>query len=378
MITNNYWPYRAGVVRSIDAFADQLRRLGHTVSIITLDFEKDYASADGVYRLFCPIKFRYYGNPMAVPLAQKKQLANLLNILKPDIIHVHHPFLLGWAGLRCSQALLIPIVFTYHTLYEHYVEYVPLPSSVVKRFVTKRVKYFCNTVNGIVAPSQYVKECVRSFGNSTPLVVIPSPMARSFCEFAGGRNSIEAPIELLTVSRFVKEKNIDFLLQAFSYLDPVRFRLTLIGYGPCRQELESYAFERLGLSRDTVRFVSGLSDSDLVEYYRTSHLFLFSSVTETQGIVLAEALSQGLPIIACDGPGIRDAVLSGVNGLVVNSPVEMGNAIVRVVGDQESYIRFSQEAYRRSLLYRPERATSELVDFYYAVQDNFYKMSTKR
>src|SRR5579863_5217442 len=149
-VTNYYTPYSGGVTQSIIAITDALRTQGHEVFIITLDFEPKTKSAPNVIRVPCPIRFMYKKNYMAIPWRPTYFITQLLRQYKPDIVHVQHPFLLGTSGLRAARACNIPCVFTYHTMYEDYAHYVPLPHRFTKKLISSAVRRFCNNVDGII------------------------------------------------------------------------------------------------------------------------------------------------------------------------------------------------------------------------------------
>lgn len=180
-ITNNYTPYSGGVVSSINATTQALHQAGHTVSIIAPDFlGTQHNDPEYIYRITGPIRFKFKGNHMMIPWWPCRQVMNLIKKLKPDVIHAHHPFGLGKAGLYAARKLNIPIIFTYHTLYEEYAHYVPLPHFITKPLVTKSVLSFCNAVDGIVAPSDAVQDYLVSKKINTPVVSIPSGLQRIY------------------------------------------------------------------------------------------------------------------------------------------------------------------------------------------------------
>jgi len=163
----------------------------------------------------------------------------------------------------------------------------------------------------------------------------------------------------------VPEKSIEFLLEVIAQLDE-RYRLTLIGYGALEDKLKAYAYERLGLSSERVCFIEHPSKEQISEYYRRSHLFLFASVTETQGLVLAESMAFGTPVIARRGPGVIDSIASGSNGYLVDSIDEMVERIYELTSNerQELYHKFQHEAFMSAQNYYPRRVVDELVRVY--------------
>ena len=159
-VTNNYTPYSGGVVSSIKAFAEGLRELGHEIFIVTLDFKKA-PREKYVIRLYCPLKFSYKNNPMAVPWYTAQALETLFLDIQPDVVHTHHPFLLGVAAQSVCKKLRIPLVFTHHSQYDRYLHYIPVSSTLTKPLVNQLVMRFCNKCQLVIAPSKnnsgYVK-----------------------------------------------------------------------------------------------------------------------------------------------------------------------------------------------------------------------------
>ena len=257
-VTNNYVPYSGGVVSSIITHADELRKQGHSVTIVTLDFLSQYATDEShVIRLYCPLRFLYKNNHMAIPWRATHQLSNIVQTVKPAIIHVHHPFLLGKAAYRVARRYGIPIVFTYHTLYTHYLHYIPLlPTWITKPIVQRLVDNFCNAVDGIIAPSSIVIEQLKKSHITTPTILIPSAISPIFFKATPPLpKSSKKTFQLLSVSRFVREKNIPFLLGVVAHLDPTKYTLKLVGYGSEMSALQKYAYEQKKMSESTVQFI---------------------------------------------------------------------------------------------------------------------------
>ncbi len=372
-ITNNWDPFKAGVVSSIIAYRDELVRQGHAVTIVTLDFQGAREIAEeGVIRIFCPLKFTYRTIPFAIPLRSYTQIAHIIRKLQPDIIHTHHPFLLGKSGLKVAKDQKIPCIFTYHSLYDKYTHYVPLvPQHHLKTLVNKQVRAYCKRVDGIITPGRETERLLQDAGIETPYIVLPSPLQRMYVE-SNRMQSMQRipfvvsnkPFHLMTCSRFVKEKNIPFLLDCFAGLDQQKFRLTLAGFGSELHALQEYAYGVLGFSPDAVQFVVHPESTLLKELYHAADLFLFSSLADTQGLVLAEAMSCGLPVVALDGPGQEDIVENGTNGFLVKNVAEMQTAIELIARDHELYSHLRINALETAKQYAPEVLTKKLVAFY--------------
>ncbi len=365
-VTNNYTPYSGGVVSSINASVDELRKAGHKVWIITLDFlGKKHNDPAYVIRVPCPIKFTYKTNPMAVPWRPYSFLLKKIQELQPDVIHVHHPFLLGRLALRIAKKLMIPTVFTYHTMYEAYAHYLFIPVFIT-RFVTKQmVLSFCRRVDGIVAPSGAIKQYLIHEKIKTLISIIPSGLQSYFLPATKPKEQPceNRPFRLLAVGRFVKEKNIPFLLNVFQQLQG-DFILTLVGYGSEYEAIKKYAYQELKLSSQNVYFVHKPSKKKLVRYYQHADLFLFSSTTDTQGLVLSEAMASGTPVIAVDGPGQRDVIQNGKNGFLVDTVEGMVHKIEAIAENTQVLALLQEGAFQTAHKYMPAELTGELVGFY--------------
>lgn len=365
-VTNNYIPYCGGVVSSIHAFYDELEKQGHKVTIITLDFlGKNHCDERNVVRIVCPIKFRFNQNHIAIPFFLNAQIKREIAKLNPDIVHVHHPFLLGPVACNVAQKMGKPVVFTYHTLYEKYLHYIPFPTVIVEPIVRKLVKNFCTNVQTIIVPSTAVQQLLIKQGIITPTVVLPSPLEPIF--FSGIQYKQirkRKRFKLLTVSRFTKEKNITFLLEMFAQLDASQFELTLLGYGSEFNALHSHAYTKLGLSDNDVKFIVKPSKEKLLQYYQNADLFVYASQTETQGLVMLEAMASGLPVISLPGPGQQDFIENDKNGYLVADCKSMIEHIEYLFKNQILLEHLKEGAYKTTQHYIPFQVTIRLIELY--------------
>lgn len=367
MVTNNYQPYSGGVVHSVRASRDALKALGHDVTIATLDFIGSEPET-GVARIFCPLRFTYRNNQMALAWRAAKQLRALVDLCGPTIIHTHHPFLLGMAAHAVARSLNLPVVFTHHTLYDRYLHYAPVPAWITKPIVTHRVAGYCRQVDAVVAPSSFVQRSIsESYGIERDRIW-PIPSALYAFERARAPKQLGVPLELITVSRFTPEKRVHLLLDALALLraqyPALSWHMRIVGYGYLESELKRYAYAVCGFSDDQVVFITPPSRAALRMLYDQSHLFLFASQSETQGLVLAEALACGLPIVAFRGPAIEDTVEHGVTGMLVDSCEELCDRIVSLSGDLERYERFSVAGLSAAVRYGLAAHGESLINLY--------------
>ncbi len=363
MVTNNYTPYSGGVVTSIRTTVDELRQRGHNVHIVTLDFVGSDVE-EGTSRISCPIRFSYKNNPMAIPWRSKEILSSIISDFKPDIIHSHHPFLLGSVAVATARKFDVPLIFTHHTLYDKYVHYAPLPQILTRPLVSRWVVYYCNNVDAIIAPSTAVQTQLIAADIRKPIAVIPSGLLQQFaCDTFEPKKPIDNSIELVTVSRFVPEKNIIFLLDVIKLLDN-RYKLTLLGFGAELENLKNYAYNFLSLSPDRVKFIEKPDKSQLAVWYKEADLFVFASQTETQGLVVAEAMAAGTPVIALNGPGVEDCIINNYNGFLIHSREDMAEKINLVINNRDLHKKLQEGAFATAHNYRSETLVRKLENFY--------------
>jgi len=362
-VTNNYTPYSGGVVSSINATVAQLRNHGYTVYIIAPNFiGKNHADPDWVIRIPSLVRFTHKQNHMVIPWRWKHHLYRILDQLKPDVVHVHHPFLLGPLAVSWAKEQRITTVFTYHTIYEEYLHYLLLPSWLLRPIVKKRVLRFCRSVDQIIVPSAGIKNYLAAHGiaNST---IIPSGLQDQFLGQSYKPKKLSKPYKLLYVGRFVQEKNIPFLFDLMKQL-PDSFTLTLVGYGDYLDYLKGYAYETCGLSSERVKFIIKPDKQTLRNCYLNAHLFLFPSQSDTQGLVLAESMACSTPVIALDGVGQRDLIKEGENGFLVHSLNEMRDRILYIVTDDTLYAQLQRNAWKAASYYDPRKLVAQIIALY--------------
>jgi glycosyltransferase involved in cell wall biosynthesis len=257
-------------------------------------------------------------------------LSESLEAFRPQVIHSHHPFLLGNTALRLAARHEVPLVYTFHTFYEHYLHYVPGgETEAMKRFVAKLVAGYANLCDHVIAPSGSVAKELAQRGVHKPIDVIPTGVD---CEALGNgdgpafRRGLGIPAEAFVVgfvSRLAKEKNLAFLCGAvidFLSRDADAWFL-LAGSGPFEGEVKARL--RRSPARRRVRMLGNVEGRELAGLYRTLDAFVFASHTETQGLVVAEAMAAGIPVIALRAPGVEDVVQDAVNGrLLENESIE--------------------------------------------------------
>lgn len=321
MFTNTYLPHVGGVARSVKTLEDGCRREGHEVRVIAPQFDGAEPSPD-VLRV--PAIQNFNGSDFCVRIPVPNLIREFIEDFQPDIIHSHHPFLLGDAALREAWKMRIPIVFTHHTLYESYTHYVPLDSAALKRVAIQIATEYCNLCDLVIAPSESIGKLLEDRQVVTPIRVIPTGVdTKAFCR--GGnlrfrkKHGIARDAKVIGhVGRLAKEKNLVFLAEAAARCleaEPEAVFL-LVGEGDALAEMLEIL--KPFLEQNRILQAGKLTGKDLHDSYAAIDCFVFSSQSETQGLVLAEAMAAGKPVVAIDGPGVRDILQNGVNGVLLD------------------------------------------------------------
>lgn len=370
LFTDTYLPEVNGVVTVVRLMEQELRRAGHEVYTFAPAYPGFQADSPGVFR-FPSIHFAYYkGMRIAWPYSRPA----LRVIPTLEILHSHDPFSMGLLAIWASKRYGIPHVHTYHTLYAEYRRYLPRPIRPTRGMAARLSRAFCNRCQALIAPSSQMKRELEGYGITRP--IYPLPFGIDEAEFArpiswDARVALGLPNEdlLLYVGRLGLEKNLEFLLRAYKRLlqDRPQARLILVGEGPHRRALEGYAAE-LGLQGRAI-FTGFLPREKLIDLYKQATLFVFASKTETQGLVLLEAMMAGLPPVAIGAMGVLDLVSSGETGLLVNEDeAEFARACLRLLEDEQERRRLG-EAARRWAEGRTARASTEkLLEIYASVR----------
>ena len=318
MMTNTFTPHVGGVARSVERFTAAYRAQGHRVMVVAPKFEKMAEGELDVVRI--PAIQHFNGSDFSVVLPLHAHLASAALAFHPDIIHSHHPFLLGGTALRLARRHDLPLIFTHHTMYEQYTHYVPGDSRALKQFVIQLSTSYANLCDLVFAPSQSVAELLRARGVRTPIEVVATGVdVKAFTQGSGPgfRAAMAIPEDAFVIGhlgRLAPEKNLRFLAQAVAdYLQTdSRAHFLLIGNGPS-EEIIQKIFSRRGLVQ-RLHHVTVLEQPLLASGYQAMDLFIFASRSETQGMVLTEAMAAGVPVVALDAPGVREVVVDGVNG----------------------------------------------------------------
>lgn len=326
LVTNTYLPHVGGVARSVEAFANAYRARGHRVLVVAPEFADMPADEVDVVRIAAIQNFNASDFSVVLPILPS--LNQRIDDFRPDIVHSQHPFLLGMSAMRIARRRGLPLVFTHHTLYERYTHYVPGDSPALKRFTIELATRYANLCDRVFAPSDSIREILRSRGVAAPIEVVPTGVDTE--RFAHGdgedfRRRLDIPAGALVVGhlgRLAPEKNLDYLAGAVADFatrnKAVHF--LVVGTGPSEAGIRS-TFARAGLE-SRLHIVGVQREQALADALHAMDLFAFASTSETQGMVLTEAMAASLPVVALDASGVREVVEDGANGRLLEPDQE--------------------------------------------------------
>ena len=371
LVSNTYTPHVGGVARSVAAFREEYRRAGHRVLVVAPEFPGQPAREEDVVRIRAIQNFNASDFSVALPLPSGLRAS--LEAFGPDVIHSQHPFLLGMTAFRAARSLQRPLVFTHHTLYEQYTHYVPVDSPALKRFVIELATCYGNLCDLVLAPSESIRDLLLERGVETPVEVIPTGVyVERFAAGAGApvRREHRIPDDAFVVGhmgRLAWEKNVVFLADAV--IDFLRERddgyFLLVGGGEAEQSIVG-RFEAAGLA-ERLKRCGILEGAALADAMNAMNVFAFASRSETQGMVLTEAMASGLPVVGLDASGVREVVRDRENGrlLIDDSRAAYASALrwVRSL-DRDGYAQLVAGARATADAFAMERSAAKALDCY--------------
>lgn len=320
--TDWYEPVINGVVTSVMNLSRQLRERGHEVKILTLSRTyHSYIEGDVIYAGSIGMGCIYPQARVKIPVVAGDYMEMLLD-WKPDIVHSQCEFSTFFLAKRIESELHIPIVHTYHTVYEDYTHYFSPQKAWGRNIVQLMTRKLSSAVETLIAPSDKIRKILDGYQVSCPVEVIPSGISLEkyqVCKEEGWREKIreqlgipQDALVLVYVGRMAKEKNIEELLEYQKEAEKSGVILLLVGDGPHLLELKKKA-EELDVMQN-VYFTGMISPEEVGHYYQAGDLFVSASTSETQGMTYAEALAGGIPLLCRRDGCLEQVVTDGENG----------------------------------------------------------------
>ncbi len=348
IFSDSVLPVINGVSISVDALVQALREYGHSVHIFGPSVGRKLDHDPNVVR-FASLPLP---NAKDVWIAYPPYLKTLRKFRRHqfDLIHTHTCGPIGFIGLRWAQSHEIPIVSTYHTLYDRYAHYFGmLPRRYVRFKIAKHTNFYYNSVQAVITPSEASEKWLRRHSIDRPITVIPTGIK---APIHYSREDVREQLGIspqfkvcLFVGRIAQEKNMGTLLKAFSLASQSdqELRLLVVGDGPYRERCIDMVLE-LNLG-DRVTFTGFIDPALVGKYYTAADYFVFASQTETQGLVVNEALAHGLPTILVEGGGASAMIQHNENGLISNNtPESLSKNLLRAVTSESLSAKLSEGA----------------------------------
>ena len=352
IFTNNYLPNPYGVPGSVESFRKEFEKMGHEVFVFAPRWPGYADKNERVFRypsLDLKIKIRF---PLAIPYSGN--IDKILENLDLDIIHSQHPNLLGGVAGKWARKKKIPLVFTWHTLYDRYANFVPfLPSGLIAWWTIRNARRYANLSDQVIAPTDSIIPILRNWGVKKDILAVPTGVEEEM--FFSGNGSLtrkklgllEEDVVFLLVSRLTEEKNVEFIFDSLRNIlkEEKRAKFLIVGGGYLLSKLKDWT--KKNDLEDKIFFSGEVEREDVKDYYAAADVFVYASLSETQGMIVTEAMYMGLPILAVRATGISSLVEDGRNGFLTGENIlEFGNRAREVFEDVELRKKMADESAR--------------------------------
>ena len=386
MISDVYFPRINGVSTSIMAYREQLHRLGHKVTLIAPAYPEDHMDDADIIR----IPSRYLAIDKEDRILITKYIWRAIKAFPEntfDIIHIQTPFLAHSVGVKLAKRLSIPCVETYHTFFEEYLyNYLPfVPKFIIKFFTRRLAKFQCNQVDSLIVPSTAMQTVLSNYGVKKQITVIPTGLNLSKFQMGNGdvfkhqhNIDFERPT-LVHIGRIAYEKNIDFLLHVLVRVKQTIPTVLLIiaGDGPARRHLEKLA-KNLDLE-DNVLFIGYLDrNKELLDCYCAGDAFVFASRTETQGLVLLEAMALSVPVVSTAVMGTKDILKHLKGALIAREDImDFSDKVLAILQSPGLRKQLSWDAKMYASRWSQDIFTKQLAHYYSEVIEEYQLQNFK-
>ena len=374
MFTNNYLPFIGGVPISITRLTKGLRRKGHNVVIFAPKYPLKTLEEANVIR--CNLLIYYRTKPFDFPIVNifSSQIENSFSSKNFDVIHVHHPFWMGTKGLELGKKYGLPVILTYHTRYEKYSHNLPFLKQTFNIASHKLIRVFSQKCDAILAPTNSAKQYLANIGVSRDKTVLTTGVDFDLynnidlnqVKLIDKKYRVQNGLILCSVSRLTEEKNIYFLLKGIKRIknnSKVPFKCIIIGDGPEKKSILK-TIEAQGL-KDTVILLGSVNPEDVCQYYMASDIFVFSSQSETQGMVLLEAMAGKCAVVAIRSSGIDDVINNEYNGFKTKADLNLwSEKVIYLMENPKVLKEMSENAYAFSNTFSLDAMAETTVEVY--------------
>ncbi len=384
--SDTYIPQKNGVATSLNFLKKTLEEENHSIYLFIPNIP-NLPKEKNIY-ILPSITFPFQKeHRVALPYSLKYDF--MIRKINPHVIHTHSPFSLGIFGLYEGKRIKRPIIHTYHTLLPDYAYYIwdHFPNFIKQNIIdeekAKKIaiwisREYCNHSDLVIAPSTKIKRLLKEFGVKKPIEVLPNGIdLDKFRKIPKNeaRKDLNLPLNavlLLFVGRLGKEKNIEFLIEVLEIIknntDKLIY-LVIVGDNPDKRVMEELKNKAKALNvYDRTIFTGYLDYDKVIKAYYASDIFVFSSITETQGLVILEAMASGLPVVAIEDDAISDFVKNGINGFLIPNNQEakkiFSEKVITLIENRDLYEKMSINALDNSKLFHIKILNKKLLSLY--------------
>ncbi|KKU19558.1 MAG: Glycosyltransferase [Candidatus Nomurabacteria bacterium GW2011_GWA1_46_11] len=370
IFTNNYKPIASGVTVSIDDFREGLKKLGHNTFVFAPNFPGYRDQDKDNFRYPSASITRKTKYPIPLPSKRAQDFFEEKHI---ELVHSQHPWGVGRYGLKLARRFGVPVIFTNHTMYPLYIDYLPkiLPRKILMELVERSAIRYANKTDAVIAPTESIKEYLVGKGVKVPISVVSSGVDKEVLDKAPAANlrkRFSIPRDhtlLLNLSRVGPEKNLPTILEAYERVLKKFPKTSLVfaGGGAFLEALKEIA-SSMGLGKK-VFFTDVVQVEERGGYFREGDIFVHSSLSETQGLVIVDSIMVGVPVVAIRANGVKDVIEDGVSGLLTeNSAEALAAGVIKLMKDKKLRAKLAKGARERAKKYTIEVTSKKLEEVY--------------
>jgi len=370
LATDAFYPMISGVVTSQMTLFRELENMGHDVRILTLSNDNQEKFENNIYFLKS-IKINIYPDAR-IKFKSCSKIISLITEWSPDIIHTQTEFSVMVVARKISNKLNIPMVHTYHTMYEDYTNFFIRSKKLNTEFVSQVVKQLLNKFSGVIAPSSKTTRTLLRYKVKTPIYTIPTGIdLKKFKQNVDIKelNKLKDKYDLVGkktlvyLGRISKEKNIDELIRFVSNNKPyfVDKRFIIVGGGPFLKKLK----ELVDLDiRKIIKFTGMVSPGDVYKYYKLGDIFVTASTTETQGLTYIEAMASSIPVVCRQDECVDELIQNNKNGFKYTDEESFISSIKLIFSNDELYKNMCKESNNSANEYSSENFALKILKAY--------------
>lgn len=384
LFTDTYYPELNGVANSVFLLKQELEKRGHNVYVITTKTPGAPANEKGVFRV--PSKAVSFVPERRIGLVYHPKIAMRIHKMKLDIIHTNTEFAIGVFGRIMAHELFVPVVHTYHTIYEDYTHYIKKYISSEKRakqFARMYSKFSVRGAEELIVPTEKVAELMRRYKVKPDINVIPTGIDLSkFQDWDNEQQKAKLKASLgvpkdskvvLYLGRVSEEKNIDEVMEYLDdYMDDYSgVTFLVVGDGPYKNNLEKKA--KILKHKRQMIFAGAKPWDEINHYYQLGDVFVSASTSETQGLTYIEALASGVPVLARKDPCLDGVLFHGENGYEFEDEESFKNGLNAILWNGE-HVDYRKKAVESVEKFSTEQFAAKVENIYYHVIKNHRNM----